>query len=265
MLHGLRALIVDDQAINREVLSGLLTEQQAEVSTAVDAFTAIDLLAKQRFDVVLMDLQMPGMDGIEATRRIRLNAATQTLPVIAVTTLSSPEQRAQCLASGMNDFVPKPVDPEELLRAILRCLPSKESGVAAPQAIAPGGQVAPAAPVAVPPVHPLPGVDMASVMRRFNGRTAIIHSLFRQFSREFASSPQQLREALAAGDLVVARRLVHTSKGVAGNLGALRVATSSLALEQAILRGEASPAPELLEEYEQALAEVIDGVASLPS
>ncbi|MFZ2988250.1 response regulator, partial [Ideonella sp.] len=121
-LAGVLVLVVDDNRVNLEVAAGLLEDAGARVQTADNGQEALDALAQQRFDCVLMDVQMPLMDGLEATRRIRRHPDTATLPVIAMTADARPEKRAQCEAAGMSGFMSKPFDPTRLHKAVADCL-----------------------------------------------------------------------------------------------------------------------------------------------
>jgi len=122
--RGLRVLLADDNAINREVGVALLEELGLQVDTAVDGRDAVDQVAATAYDLVLMDMQMPRLDGLAATREIRASPTGASLPVVAMTANAFDHNRDACLAAGMNDFVSKPVDIWQLATTLARWLPS---------------------------------------------------------------------------------------------------------------------------------------------
>ena len=121
---GQRVLVVEDEPVNREITAFILQGAGLVVETAEDGFVGLQRLAEVSFDLVLMDVQMPQLDGLEATRRLRQRPGMAELPVIAITANAFAEDRAACLAAGMNDFISKPVNPEALLCTVLRWLPA---------------------------------------------------------------------------------------------------------------------------------------------
>jgi CheY-like chemotaxis protein len=124
-LQGARVLLVEDNLINQEVASGLLRSAGVEVLVAGDGQQALEMINQHRFDLVLMDMQMPVMDGLTATRAIRARSDWRHLPVVAMTANAMPADREACLESGMDDFVAKPIEPEILMRALVRWIPAR--------------------------------------------------------------------------------------------------------------------------------------------
>jgi hypothetical protein len=117
---GARILLAEDEAVNREVTSSLLSDAGQVIDLAEDGIRAVELASKTRYDLILMDMQMPGMDGLEATRRIRAEGLCADVPIVALTANAFSEDKAQCLAAGMNDFLSKPVDPGLLFGTVLK-------------------------------------------------------------------------------------------------------------------------------------------------
>ncbi|WP_079433587.1 response regulator [Zoogloea sp. LCSB751] len=230
-LAGLRVLVVEDNDINQQIACGILERLGAHVGVADNGRIAVDTLntMPDAFDVVLMDLQMPEMDGLEATRRIRRNPRLARLPVIAMTAHAMVDQRRRCLEAGMNDHVAKPIVLEHLVEAILR---HTRGGCAA---------LAPLAP-ATDGLPPLPGLNVAAALRRVGNDAAEYLALLRHFTRSQADCPQRIDAALAAGDLATAERLAHTLRGTAANLGATVLQEAAAAVEMALRNGRSTDA-----------------------
>jgi CheY-like chemotaxis protein len=191
-------------------------------------------MSGEAFDAVLMDLQMPELDGLSATREIRADGRFADLPIIAMTAHAMVEERERCFAAGMNDHVTKPVEPEALYQTLARWF---RRGAAMPARPASGAKRAAAVDGVLPQVA---GVDSASGLKRVAGNRALYLSLLEKFVAGQADVPVQLRTALAAGDRALAERLAHTLKGVAGNIGAQAVQAAAGTVEGAI-RGNADP------------------------
>jgi signal transduction histidine kinase/DNA-binding response OmpR family regulator/HPt (histidine-containing phosphotransfer) domain-containing protein len=218
-LRGLRVLLVEDNEINREIATELLTHAGLVVDCAENGRIACDKVALngRGYAAVLMDVQMPEMDGIEATTIIRRTWPAEQLPVIAITAHAFATEQQRCLEVGMNDHVSKPVDPEQLIRTLNRWLkPGREGIVADHEATSPS---------AVEPViagGPLPDrlgpFDVAAALKRVNGKAPLLRKLIISFARTYASAAQDIRVRLAAGEITDARRLAHSLKGVAGSL-----------------------------------------------
>jgi two-component system, sensor histidine kinase and response regulator len=243
-LRGARMLLVEDNEINREVAAEMLEVAGVVVTTAENGQHALDLLGSGlSFDLVLMDVQMPVLDGISATAAIRARPALNALPVIAMTANAMAEDRQRCLDAGMNDFVAKPIDADQLWRALLRWTPRRAQ--ASGDAVAVAGIAAAAAGEPAPGViglvlpWPVDGLDTVTGLHRCLGKPDFYRSLLQQFVDRQAHIGYQIEQALSATQWERARRLAHTLKGVAGTLGALRLQTMAEAMEQAIVTSQA--------------------------
>jgi CheY-like chemotaxis protein len=199
-----------------------------------------------------MDLQMPRMDGYQATARIRERFASTQLPIVAMTAHGRDEDREQCLAAGMNAHLAKPIDPTALAELLARWLPT-------PVPSRPTGTEA--APTDLP--IQLPGVNVAAGLALAGNRTSLYQQLLRDFAQDHADSVTRLRAAVRAGDRPEAARIAHNLKGTAANLGARTLERSLQAFERAQREGE--PLGDTLSRVEQALAELLDAIGRLPA
>jgi two-component system sensor histidine kinase/response regulator len=236
-LDGLRLLLAEDNDINQQIAVELLQAAGAEVVVADNGRIALDLLAAaapEHFHAVLMDLQMPVMGGLEATQQIRANPRYAALPVIAMTAHALREERERCLAVGMVEHITKPLDPPTLLHTVLRWAKPANAGARASRPPTVPGPAAPQAWAAVP------GLDTAAGMRRVAGNEQLYLRLLQQFVQHHANAPQRAQEALDQGDLPTLQRVVHTAKGVAGNIGLTDLAAAALALEEVLHQGGAT-------------------------
>ena len=252
VVSGARVLLVEDNELNQEVARELLQGAGLVVDIAADGQQAVDKVRAGDYDLVLMDVQMPVMDGLEATRLIRASGDRAGLPIIAMTANASDSDRSACLNAGMNDHVAKPIDPAMLFRTLklwIQPRPGLGSGAA------PGSQAAPAPGQTLPA---LPGIDTADGLGRMMGRQDLYLRMLRKFAASNRTVAEQTRAALARGDAGSARRLAHTLKGLAGNIGAGALQEAARQLEDGLSPPGSSPAlPGLLERFETELQSVI--------
>ncbi|MFN3075572.1 MAG: response regulator [Alphaproteobacteria bacterium] len=234
-LAGRHILLVEDLEINQEIANAILTAEGATVRMAEDGVAAIATLeaSPEFFDLVLMDLHMPVMDGFEATRRIRANPVFAELPVIAMTASALDHERQKCLETGMNDHIAKPIQVEQTMATICRWLKplSRESSP-----MEPATPVAPASPEKTPAVTAmgpldLPGFDIPTARLRVNGNDILLRRLLIAFANRNSDTAQGLRAALDASDIDAAYALVHAVKGSSGNLAATELYKSAEAFQ----------------------------------
>ena len=239
-LRGARILLAEDNDINQQIAVELLEGAGATVKIANNGRVAVDILSKgpqpPPFDVVLMDLQMPEMDGYQATAKIRSESRFAKLPIIAMTAHATIEERQRCLAAGMVDHISKPIDPGNLFETVGRFYkPSAPSdGKKASDLPAEAND---AKSLTKGPDDGLPtiaGLDTKDGLSRVAGNRKLYLKLLRQFAEQQGPTITQITEALAKDDIALAERLAHTLKGVAGNIGAKPVQTAAGTLEKLI-------------------------------
>jgi CheY-like chemotaxis protein len=254
-LAGRRVLLVEDNEINQQVALETLRGAGLAAALAVNGREAVARVARERFDVVLMDVQMPVMDGYAAAMEIRRWEAEgrnsesgsgkaeggrrkeglPPIPIIAMTANAMPGDAAKSLAAGMNDHLTKPIDPDTLFETLARwitvgtgcrrapALPAADGGGPREETVLPDG---------------LPGFDLAQGLRRLQGNRTLYRRLLVEFADRHRHEAEELRHALAAGDFDRARHRLHTVKGVAGNLAAAPLAAASAALEALVRDAE---------------------------
>ena len=231
-LAGARLLLVEDNEINQELALELLRSNGINVVVANDGQEALDILDRETFDGVLMDCQMPVMDGYTATRRLRQDTRFESLPVLAMTANAMADDRAKALAAGMNDHIAKPINVGEFFRIMaLWITPSNPTSVVAPKN-------APAQ-----SIPRLDAIDTESGLARTQGNTQLYFKLLRKLGQNQANFTAELDQAMEAGDRELATRMAHTLKSVAGNIGAGALQQACAGLE-ARLHEEGAAQPE---------------------
>ncbi|MDD5295593.1 MAG: response regulator [Rhodocyclaceae bacterium] len=243
---GGRILLAEDEPINREVTLELLADVGQIVDVATDGAEAVELAGKKEYDLILMDMQMPRMDGLEATRRIRLLPKMTDIPILAMTANAFAEDKANCFDAGMNDFITKPVDPEALFSSLLKWLPKTRA--ASSTSIVPDGQRRSGAPDASPATaginNSLPEVDGFDVPRslaRVNGDVEQYRHFLRMFRDRNAESIRKLAATMALEDRTTALRIAHSLKGSSGTIGAMRLEATVAELEESLKGTAADP------------------------
>ena len=226
-----KILLVEDNEINQDVAIGLLTDAGFVVDLAENGRIAVEKVQTGDYDIVLMDMQMPEMDGVEATAVIRKDARYNSLPIVAMTASVMQDDRERCLAVGMNDHVAKPIEPEQLWKTLLKWIKPRSRGDQPPEQ----STVMPLNPedaIVIP--SDILGLDTSEGLRRVLGKKSLYLSMLRKFALGQKTVVDQIIQALEANDKTQAERLAHTLKGVAGNIGAVTIQEVSASLETAI-------------------------------
>ncbi len=250
-LSGIRILLAEDNAINQQIATELLSDAHAIVTAVTNGQEALDWLEQEgaeAVDIILMDIQMPVMDGLEAVRQIRFREVWKDLPVIAMTAHALDEERARALEAGMSDHISKPIDPDVLYRTVLKWFERQKTGT---------------------DLQSKPGENpdyqglfrMEEGLRRAGGKRALYNSLLSQFKSSLPDTLERLESIIEARNPEDLAALCHQLKGVSGNLGAIRLFQTVEAAEKMILEGEgveaAGPVHAMLRQYMSALEELV--------
>ncbi len=296
-LRGVNVLLAEDNKINQQVAQELLTQAGLTVTIANNGREAVQLIEKQAFDAVLMDIQMPEMDGYEATRKIRewekkliahsskleaeeklkaqssklkaknaeggnqnsvLSPQSSALPIIAMTANALAGDREKCLEAGMNDHVAKPIEPDNLFKTLVQWIPPRDSD-------AQQDDFEPSTEKIAEEKLPgsLEGIDVAEGLRRVGGNRKLYRKLLIEFFQDHSQDVHAIRSALDQEDLATAQRIAHTIKGVSGSIGAGDLQRDAESLETAFKEGQQVLYPELIVRLEKALAPVMRGLEAL--
>jgi two-component system sensor histidine kinase/response regulator len=256
-------LLVEDNEFNQQIACELLTDAGFKVDLAENGQRCIEMLDKHAYDIVLMDMQMPVMDGVTATREIRKNESFKDLPIIAMTANVMEADIEKCREAGMWDHIGKPIDPDELFSKLLRWVKPRGAADVRETVVTPLKETAreETRPPKQDDLPDIPGLDTSLGLKRVVGKKDFYLSMLRKYIDNQSEVPAQIRQSLDAGDYPTAERLAHTAKGVSGNIGATRVQELAAAVEKAIKDGESPDVIEgLLGPFADAHARLITGL-----
>ncbi|RLJ22388.1 histidine kinase [bacterium endosymbiont of Escarpia laminata] len=252
-----KVLLVEDNSINQQVARELLESFGLLVVIAEDGAVAVQQVQETDFDLVFMDVQMPVMDGYEATSAIRAKPEFEKLPIIAMTAHAMVGDRERCLAAGMDDYLSKPINPEALFAMLKRWL---DGEIQQQQEMFSDG-----ADEGITLPEQLPGIELAWGLQRVGGNRVLYIKLLGDFQRKYQGCCRVLTGYLEAGDTVSSRRYAHTLQGVAGNIGAKELQGAARKLEEAIRRDDIQDQPPLIEQLCESANTVFEGLASCVS
>jgi two-component system, sensor histidine kinase and response regulator len=257
-LAGRHVLLVEDNDFNRDIAAEVLAELGIVFTVAVNGREAVDLVAAQSFDLVLMDIQMPVMDGLTATKLIRADGGFRNLPILAMTAHAISGDRERSLGAGMNDHITKPISFDELTMSLIQWMP------ACPARPAP--EAAPAlmnlpADEGIP--DRLPPFDMPAALLRNNGKPKLIRKLLLTFHERYANVIAELNGNLVENKDEEAQRLVHSLKSLAAALEANQLADAAFGVEKALRAGHRDTLSPLINNLERELAPAIAAASTI--
>ncbi|CCQ89649.1 putative Multi-sensor hybrid histidine kinase [Nitrospina gracilis 3/211] len=267
--HGCRVLVAEDNEINQEVVEELLQKVGFDVTIVDNGKAAVDRLSSEEFDMVLMDLQMPVMDGLEAARQIRQDKKFESLPVIALTANAMTGDRERTAEAGMNDHVTKPIDPESMYKTLSRWIKSPARAESEKPAEPPPMEEK----TAKPPMERMrqdavetsdngfpviPGLNVEIGLKRMGGNPERYRKTLVDFYEKHAGDGEKIRSAFENKDTLGLRMAVHDLKGVAGNMGADTLFDQAEMLEQALKAGDRKDHENQLRGFLNSLEEVMD-------
>jgi len=258
VLTGRRVLLVEDDEVSRFLAEELLTDLGIHVTTAINGREGVERVNAEPFDLALMDIEMPVMDGITATRLIRADRRFQSLPIIAMTAHALSGDRERSLDAGMNDHLTEPIDPKVLEETLLRWMNGRS---AVQPTIDTQSTAAGASPDDIP--EQLPPFDIPAALQRANGKPPLLRKMLLSFRHQFMGAPSELRQLIAEGKTEEAGRVAHSLKGAAASLEAKDLATAAAGLENAIREGVIADLNALIENMETALEPAIAAAGSL--
>jgi PAS domain S-box-containing protein len=242
-LVGRRVLLVEDNDLNQEVAAGLLKEAGLEVDLAANGALALEMVQKTAYDIVLMDMQMPVLDGLAATREIRKLPELKALPIVAMTANAMADDRERCIEAGMNAHVAKPIDLDDLIVKLKKWTLNQSAGQVA--------EVVSSAPDALPVSRTFDGIvglDTEMGLRLVRGRESLYTNLLTKFVSGQATAPARLAAAIAGADWRSAEMIAHTLKGVAAQIGAQPLSVAAGKLELAIRERQTVSQLEILQQ-----------------
>jgi PAS domain S-box-containing protein len=230
-IKGAYLLLVEDNAVNQEIALEILQDAGLRVDVANNGAEAMEKVAANSYDGVLMDCQMPVMDGFEATRRIRQDSRFASLPILAMTANAMAGDKEKCVESGMNDHIAKPIDVAHLFLTLAQWITPKRPS----EPNAPSSRSATASPDQLPAIA---GLDLTAALARVAGKTKLLRKLLLSFHDAQADVIARIQTARAAEDTETAVREAHTVKGLAGNIGAPKMAELAATVESMLKNGE---------------------------
>lgn len=265
-LRGTLVLLAEDNLINQEVAINILAEAGVEVEVANNGSEAVSAVREKDYDAVLMDMQMPVMDGYQATSVIRQENRFANLPIIAMTANAMQGDREKCLEAGMNDYVSKPIDPSQLFLTLAKYVQANSD----PGSEKPTNSTTDTSTEDIPELpDQLPGFDLKAALDRLAGNKKLFIKLTTNFAKENLEATEKIEHMIQSNDFEAAYGAAHAIKGVAGNVGAMELFEATGALEacaRSATKGDHVPATELeqcLERFAAKLKETLETISTL--
>jgi signal transduction histidine kinase/CheY-like chemotaxis protein/HPt (histidine-containing phosphotransfer) domain-containing protein len=256
-LLGAKVLLAEDNKINQQVATELLEGNGLVVTVVNNGLEVIEAIGKNDFDCVLMDIQMPQMDGFQTTAEIRKDPFFKNLPILAMTAHAMAGDREKSLDAGMDDHITKPIDPEKLFIALAKWIPANKRAIADTA-------------VQKPTLKPdsdlpdqLPGINIATGMKQLGGNSKLFSKLLKEFYQDYQNVIPTIRENLDLGEYEEVLRLAHTIKGISGSLGANELHVAVRNFEIALKDGLSQEYSKLLEQFDIMLQPVLHGISTM--
>jgi CheY-like chemotaxis protein len=248
-LRGAYVLLVEDNEVNQELALEILGDAGMKVDVAVNGLQALEKIKANKYDAVLMDCQMPVMDGFEAAAEIRKDDTLANLPVIAMTANAMAGDREKCIESGMNDHIAKPIDVGQLFYTLAQWIKPKAADASPDikQSARPKEDGLPA----------IDGLDLKTALRRVGGNATLLKKLITRFKETQSDVIERINAATANNDFETATREAHTVKGLAGNIGADEVFKAAATVEGLLKNAEINGLPEPLAALELTLTDLL--------
>jgi CheY-like chemotaxis protein/signal transduction histidine kinase/HAMP domain-containing protein len=276
-IQGAHVLLVEDNEINQEVARELLEGVGIPVTIANNGEEAVHAVKEREFEAVLMDIQMPVMDGLQATKEIRKwekqrkespvltkelpeTSAQEPIPIIAMTAHAMTGDREKCLEAGMNDYVSKPIDPEKLFSALARWIVPGQRSI--PEHLL-AKTAKKSKEIENQSLPELSGISVKSGLTKVGGNWKLYRKLLGKFARNYASVTDDIRNAIKKNESETATRLAHTIKGLAGNIGAQDLHLAAVDLEAALRKAQTENLAKRLDAFSEALVLVIESIDAL--
>ena len=256
-VRGAYLLLVEDNVVNQELALEILQDAGIRVDVASDGAQAVEMVNMTDYDGVLMDCQMPVMDGYAATWQIRADSRFANLPILAMTANATSGAKELCLAAGMNDHIGKPIDVDQLFTTMAQWIKPKASQANLNGGNANDAQNSVAEPTDEIELPLIPRLDLNQAMRRMGDNIQLIRKMLTRFAETEANVITRIAAAMEANDLPAATRAAHTTKGLAGNIGATQLQALSAQVETALIHHHVKALPAALDAMEQELAIVI--------
>lgn len=256
-IQGARVLLVEDNEINQQLARELLEGVGLAVTIAANGHEAVNAVQDKEFDAVLMDVQMPVMDGYQAALEIRKHERFRDLPIVAVTSHAMAGDRKKSLEAGMNDHITKPINPDQLFATLLAWI--KPGQRALPDDMLAKRKQRFAERDERLPIE-MPGIKAETGLVRAGGNRALYVDLLAKFHRDYTDATSRIKSALDNGEHELARRLIHTIKGVSGSIGALDLENTASELETAVGQETSRGLEDLLNQFQTALNIVLDSI-----
>ncbi|MBK8793767.1 MAG: response regulator [Holophaga sp.] len=251
-IRGACVLLAEDNLINQQVAREILEGAGLHVDLAGTGVEAVHMVDVKTYAAVLMDIQMPEMDGYEATARIREKTQHKDLPIIAMTAHAISGYREECLAAGMNDYLTKPIDPEQVFTTLAKWI--KDGPRFEEESFRTRAEIT----LETPLPKSMPGIDIDAALQRLGGKKNLLRQLLSMFNKEFGASVSTMKQAMTEEDWSTVERIIHTLKGALGNLSATTAYHAAIELEKGIRSRELEAIGNHMATFESLLKVVLE-------